>query len=68
MICQKALICLCVKYDSFPHSVWHKRKNALTFGLIIPYLPSVDEIVEGAGCCASGRACLLLQTPDAITD
>ena len=34
----------------------------------IPYLPSVDEIVIGDGCCAQGRACLLLRTPDAITD
>ena len=34
----------------------------------VPYLSSADEIVIGAGCCAQGRACLLLRTPDAITD
>ena len=45
-----------------------REKNALAFGLIIPYLLSIDEIVVGARCCAQGRSCLLLQTPDAITD
>ena len=25
-------------------------------------------IVRGAGCCAQGRACLLLRTPDSIID
>ena len=37
-------------------------------GPIIPYLPSVDEMDTGDGCCAQDRACLLLQTPDAIAD
>ena len=31
-------------------------------------LPSADGIVIGAGCCAQGRACLLLLTSDATTD
>ena len=25
-------------------------------GSVIPYLPSVDEVVMGARCCAQGRA------------
>ena len=32
------------------------------------YHISVDEIVIGAGCCTHSRPCLLLWTPDAITD
>ena len=58
----------CVQYDSFSRSVWHKRKNSLTFGPIIPYLLSVDETVVGVVCCAQGGAWLLHQTPDSITD
>ena len=38
-------------------------------GLIIENAhDQLDEIVIGARCCAQGRACLLLWTPDAIID
>ena len=36
--------------------------------LYLSYLPSVDEIVIVAGSCAQSRACLLLRTPDSLTD
>ena len=42
--------------------------DSVPMAQLYPYLPSVDDIVISAGCCAKGRAYLLLRTPDAITD
>ena len=44
-------------------------KYVIVFPWLSYIIPSpVDKIVIGAGCCAQGRACLLLQTPYATTD
>ena len=43
-------------------SKFNKSPSAIMIcsdGSVIPYLPSVDEIVIGAGCCSQGRAYLL---------
>ena len=45
---------LASKFNKSPSSM---ICDSVPMGSIIPYLPSVDEIVIGAGCCAQGKAC-----------
>ena len=56
---------LAPKFNKSPSSM---ICDSVPIGSIMSYLPSVNVIVIGAGCCAQGKACLLLRTPDAIID
>ena len=56
---------LASKFDKRPSSM---ICDTVPVAQLYHIVPPVDKIVLGIGCCVQGRSCLLLGTPDAITE